>query len=308
LVDEAGRDTVHDAAGQVVPPVDAWAPPVRQRRRKPATLVIGLVLVGLVVGVALISLFWTPYDPVELNVLDRLLPPGSDGYLFGTEKLGRDVVTQIMVGARTSLLVSLLATSVAVLLGTLWGLMAAGSNQRWQSVLTRTTDVGVALPGILFALVLATVIGPGITAAVVAIIVWFTPIQARITIGPARQVLSLDYVEAASAHGRSRWFILVNHVLPNISSLLIVQASVMFAVAILIEAALSFLGVGAQPPTASWGRLLKEAQPLLEVAPTLMIFPGVAIVIAVLGFNLLGDGLRTVLDPHESLAAKSADA
>ena len=268
--------------------------------RYPLPLILGGFLVSLFVLVAFLSFFWTPYDPKAINVPDRLLPPGSDGYIFGTDKLGRDVVTQLMLGARNSLYVSVLSTTVAVTIGALFGLYVAGAGPRWQGTLTRVADVGLALPGILVALVLATKLGPGNKTAILAIITWFIPVAARVTIGPAKQILALDYVEAAFAYGRSRRFVLFNHVLPNIAPLLIVLASVMFAAAILIEASLAFLGVGVQPPTPSWGRFLNEAQPLLEAAPSLMYFPGVAIVLTVLGFNLLGDGLRTLLDPQQA--------
>jgi len=266
----------------------------------PASLLIGGVLVGFVVLVALLSLVWTPYDPVLLNIRDRYLPIGSEGYILGTDKFGRDVLTQLIVGAKNSLYVSVVSTVVSLALGTLLGLYVAGSGPRVQNLMSRAVDVGVAIPGILIALVLATAIGPGNTASIIAIIIWFIPVSARVVIGPAIQVLSQDYVEAAFAYGRRRWFILFNHVLPNISSIIIVQASVMFAAAILIEASLSFLGVGAQPPISSWGRTLKEAQPLMDINPTLMIMPGLAIVIAVLGFNLLGDGLRAYFDPQQT--------
>ena len=165
---------------------------------------------------------------------------------------------------------------------------------------TRLIDMWGSLPGILIALVLATSPGPGNQAAIISIIFWFIPIAARTVIGPARQILVLDYVEAAFAYGRGKWYVLTRHVLPNIGPLVIVLVTILFASAILIEAALAFLGVGAQPQTASWGRLLQESQPLLERAPTLMFFPGVAIVLTVLGFNLLGDGLRIILDPQQS--------
>lgn len=269
-------------------------------RKLPLPLFVGGFLVGSFILVALISFLWTPHDPEAIVVADRLQPPGSPGYLFGTDKFGRDVVSQLMVGARNSLFVSLLSTTVAIILGGLLGLLTAGAGPRWRNILSRLIDVGVALPGILVALVLATSTGPGNRAAIIAIIVWFIPIVARVTIGPARQILALDFVEAAYAYGRSKWYVLLHHVTPNIGPLLIVLGSVMFAAAILIEAALAFLGVGAQPPTASWGRLLQESQPLLEAAPTLMFFPGVAIVLTVLGFNLLGDGLRTILDPQQA--------
>lgn len=270
------------------------------RRPWPLVLTLGLALVGLVVGVAILSFVWTPDDPARLNVRARLLPAGSEGYPLGTDKLGRDVLTQIIVGARNSLYVSIVATLFSLLVGASLGLATAAAGPRWQSLVTRVVDVGVAIPGILVALVIATALEPSNTASIVAIIAWFIPLAARVTIGPARQVLALDFVEAAFAYGRGRLFVLVSHVLPNIASTLIVQASVMFAAGILAEAALSFIGIGAQPPTASWGRLLKEAQPLIDVAPTLMFFPGLAIMIAVLGFNLLGDGLRSYLDPKQT--------
>ncbi|MDH3247790.1 MAG: ABC transporter permease [Acidimicrobiia bacterium] len=272
----------------------------RKLRGLPVPLIIGAALVGSFIFIALLSYLWTPHDPLKLVVPDRLQPPGSPGYPFGTDKFGRDVLSQLMVGARNSLYVSLLSTSVAIVVGALLGLLTAGAGPRWRNVFSRLIDVGVALPGILIALVLATSTGPGNQAAIIAIIFWFIPIVARVTIGPARQILALDFVEAAYAYGRSKWYVLIHHVMPNIAPLLTVLGSVMFAAAILIEAALAFLGVGAQPPTASWGRLLQESQPLLEAAPTLMFFPGVAIVLTVLGFNLLGDGLRTILDPQQA--------
>ncbi len=272
----------------------------RRSSRFPLSFVLGSLLVSLFILVATVSFFWTPYDPKKISVPDRLLPPGSEGYIFGTDKLGRDVVTQLMLGARNSLYVSVLSTTVAITIGALFGLFVAGSGPRWQGALTRIADVGLALPGILVALVLATKLGPGNESAILAIIIWFIPVAARVTIGPAKQILALDYVEAAFSYGRTRRFVLMNHVLPNIAPLLIVLASVMFAAAILIEASLAFLGVGVQPPTPSWGRFLNEAQPLLEAAPYLMYFPGMAIVLTVLGFNLLGDGLRTILDPQQA--------
>lgn len=272
---------------------------VRRLRGLPVSLVVGAFLVALFIGIGLLSLVWTPYDPEGLNVSQRLFPPGTDGHLMGTDRLGRDVLTQVMTGARNSLLVSVVSTIVALIPGVMIGLAAAGSSRAWSEILSRLSDVGVALPGILVALVLATVLGPGNQAAIIAIIVWFVPVVARVTIGPAKQVMSREFVEAAFSYGRSRWYVRLRHVLPNIAPLIIVQASVMFAAAILIEAALSYLGAGAQRPTPSWGRLLNEAQPLIDIAPTLMIFPGTAIMIAVLGFNLLGDGLRTILDPQQ---------
>ena len=273
---------------------------LKRLRKLPLTLYLGGTLVSLFVFVAMVSFVWTPYPANKLNLTNRLAPPGTPGFLFGTDRAGRDVVTELMLGARNSLYVSVVSTIIAMFLGGLIGLSIAGSRQTLQGPFTRFVDVGLALPGILTALVLAAKLGPGNTTATLAIITWQVPVAARVTIGPARQLLALDYVEAAYGYGRTKAYVLRRHVLPNISPLLIVLGSVMFAAAILIEAALAFLSVGVQPPTSSWGRFLNETQSLLEAAPYLMFFPGVAIVLTALGFNLLGDGLRTVLDPQQA--------
>lgn len=277
----------------------------RSLRWLPPQLIIGGSIVAFIVGIGLVSLFWTPYDINKVDVPNQFLPPGSDGFLLGTDKLGRDITTQIMAGARNSLLVSVVSTIASLVPGVLIGLIAAGAKPVQQRILSRMTDIGVALPGIVVALVVATSLGPGNTTAIVAIMFWLIPTVARVVIGPARQILARDFVEAAQAYGRSRRFILFRHVLPNIGPLIIVQASIMFAIAILVEAALSYLGIGAQRPTPSWGRLLKEAQPLIDQAPYLMIIPGITIMVAVIGFNVLGDGLRTYLDPQQT--AKGPD-
>lgn len=272
----------------------------KRLRKLPLTLYLGGTLVSLFVLVAMVSFVWTPYPANKLNLTNRLAPPGTPGFLFGTDRAGRDVVTELMLGARNSLYVSVVSTIVAMFLGALIGLSIAGSRRTLQGPFTRLVDAGLALPGILTALVLAAKLGPGNTTATLAIITWQVPVAARVSIGPARQILALDYVEAAYGYGRTKAYVLRRHVLPNISPLLIVLGSVMFAAAILIEAALAFLSVGVQPPTSSWGRFLNETQSLLEAAPYLMFFPGVAIVLTALGFNLLGDGLRTVLDPQQA--------
>lgn len=288
--------TMNDDLAIPAAPRSLW----RRLRRLPITLYLGGGLVSLFVFVALLSFIWTPHPPNQLNMSNRLASPGSPGFLLGTDRGGRDVATELMLGARNSLYVSVVSTVVAMIVGSAIGLAIAGSNHMLQGPLTRLVDAGLALPGILTALVLAAKLGPGNTTATLAIIIWQIPVAARVTIGPARQVLALDFVEAAYGYGRRKPYIMVRHVLQNISPLLIVLGSVMFAAAILIEAALAFLGVGVQPPTASWGRFLNETQSLLEAAPYLMFFPGLAIVFTALGFNLLGDGLRTVLDPQQA--------
>ncbi|GAA3143409.1 peptide/nickel transport system permease protein [Kribbella aluminosa] len=270
------------------------------------SLIIGATLLTLFVGAGLLSLVWTPADPGEIDVAHRLAPPGTSGHLLGTDGLGRDVLSMILAGARTSLTVAGAATLAAVVPGVLLGLLIAGSRRTFQGFFSRVTDIGIALPGLLLALVLATAIGPGTTTSIVAIITWFVPVATRVTIGPARQVLALDFVEAALAYGRSRRFVLFRHVLPNIGPLVLAQTSVMFASAILLEAALSYLGVGTQPPTVSWGRMLNDAQHFIGLSTYLIIPPGLAIVTAVLGFNFLSDGLRAWLDPQSRTKAVAA--
>lgn len=296
------NDTLTETAADTDADVLPAARPSRLRRlrRIPITLWIGGTLVSAFVFVALLSFVWTPYPPNELNMSNRLAEPGTPGFLLGTDRAGRDVTTELMLGARNSLYVSVVSTVVALVVGSAIGLAIAGMKRSFQGAFTRLIDAGLALPGILTALVLAAKLGPGNTTATLAIIIWQIPVAARVTIGPARQVLALDFVEAAHGYGRRKPYVMVRHVLPNISPLLIVLGSVMFAAAILIEASLAFLGVGVQPPASSWGRFLSETQSLLEAAPYLMFFPGLAIALTALGFNLLGDGLRTVLDPQQA--------
>jgi peptide/nickel transport system permease protein len=267
--------------------------------KKSPQLLIGIFLTGFVVMLTLTSFFWTPWDPLAIDVENRLLPPNLSHW-FGTDRLGRDLFSQIMVGSQNTLYVTLVSTFIGVAFGTSLGLAAAGSGRLWGAVFTRISDIGIALPSILIALVLATTLGPGRLSVIIAISFWFVPVTARVVVGPARQVLALDFVEAAMTHGRSRRYILFKQVIPNIAPILIVQTSMMFAAGILIEASLSFLGVGAQPPTTSWGKILMDSQPLVQQAPYYTILPGAFIVITVLGFNLLGDGLAVLLDPQQS--------
>ncbi len=266
---------------------------------KSPQLILGIALTGFVVIITVVSFFWTPWDPIAIDVVHRLLPPNMSHW-FGTDRLGRDLLSQIMVGSQNTLYVTLVSTLVGVVFGTSLGLAAAGSGRRWGAVFTRISDIGIALPSILIALVLATTLGPGRASVIVAISFWFVPVTARVVVGPARQVLALDFVEAAMTHGRSRLYILFRQVLPNIAPIVIVQTSMMFAAGILIEASLSFLGVGAQPPTTSWGKILMDSQPLVQQAPYYTLLPGAFVVITVLGFNLLGDGLAVLLDPQQS--------
>jgi peptide/nickel transport system permease protein len=263
-----------------------------------AGLMTGGLLVGLVVLAALVSFAWTPHDPTLVDAAHRLLPPGED-YLLGTDKFGRDTLSRLMVGARTTLYVGVVAVGIAALAGIPLGLLAGMTRHGWLSqLILRVNDLVFAFPALLLAVMLGAVYGASTLTAMIAIGVAAVPAFARITRAAALQVMVTDYVLAARAAGRGGAAIAVRHVLPNIAPVLIVQTSVSFALAVLAEAALSFLGFGTRPPTPSWGRMLQEAQELLFATPGLALWPGLAIALAVLGFNLLGDGLRDHLDPR----------
>ncbi|WP_327103781.1 ABC transporter permease [Nonomuraea glycinis] len=269
------------------------------RGRINAGLVIGGVLVGLVVLLALLSFGWTPRDPVLVDAAAKLHEPGG-GYLLGADKFGRDTFSQLMVGARTTLYVGVVAVGIAAIIGTPLGIIAGMTSGRlgWLSeLIMRVNDLVFAFPALLLAIMLGAVYGAGTLTAMIAIGVATVPAFARVSRAATMQVMVTDYVLAARAAGRRRTAVALRHVLPNISSVLIVQASVSFAIAILAEAALSFLGFGTRPPIPSWGRMLQESQELLFSTPRLALWPGLAIALAVLGFNLLGDGLRDYLDP-----------
>ncbi|UWR33489.1 ABC transporter permease [Sulfitobacter sp. W027] len=266
-------------------------------KRLPANFLLGAVLVSFVVGVAALSLIWTPHDPQTMSISTKFAPPSASHWL-GTDQLGRDVVAQLMAAARNSMTVALVAVLLGGSIGVALGLLASALGGWVEDGVMRLADLGFAFPALLFAIMLAAVFGPSLTNAVLAISFINIPIFARVTRASANQIWTRDYVAAARAAGRGRFAISRDHVLPNIAAAIIVQATIEFAVAILAEAALSYLGLGAQPPASSWGRMLSEAQTLMYLAPQLAIYPGLCIVIAVLGFGLLGDGLRDITDPR----------
>ncbi|MFD4646627.1 ABC transporter permease [Streptomyces sp. NPDC058441] len=276
----------------------ASAAPDRRRRRRPITgsLLVGGLIVALVIGMALLSFVWTPHDPTLVDASVRLQKPSPE-YWFGTDKFGRDVFSQILVGSRTTLFVGFVALGVAAVVGVPLGIVAGMAPRWFGELLMRGNDLLLAFPALLLAIMFAAVYGAGTLVAMIAIGIASIPTFARLIRGGTLQVMQTEYVTAARAAGRGPFAIGLRHVLPNVSSLVIVQASVGFAIAVLAEAALSFLGFGTPPPTPSWGRMLQESQELLASAPRLAVFPGVAIAVAVLGFNLLGDGLRDRFDP-----------
>jgi len=267
------------------------------RRLRSPTLIAGLVVVAAVVVCALVSFAWTPHDPFRVDSAQRLLGPGGE-HLLGTDKFGRDTLSRLMVGSRTTLFVGIVAVGVAAALGTPLGILAGMAGGWADALLMRGVDLLLAFPALLLAVMFGAVFGAGTLTAMVAIGVATVPAFARIVRSGTLQVMSTEYVLAARAAGRRPPGIALRHVLPNVASLVIVQASVSFAIAILAEAGLSFLGFGTAPPTPSWGRMLAESQELLFTEPLLAVWPGAAIALAVIGFNLAGDGLRDVHDPR----------
>jgi len=257
---------------------------------------IGGTLALLVIVTALVSLFWTPQSPTEITVTQRLKPPSAEHW-FGTDHFGRDVFSMIMVGAQNSIAVGVVAVGIGATLGIALGAFASARRGWSEEIVMRFTDFSFAFPAILSAIMITAILGPGAINSIIAIGIYNIPVFARVTRGSANAIWARDFVLAARAAGKGRFRITVEHVLPNIASVLIVQATIQFALAILAEAGLSYLGLGTQPPQPSWGRMLNEAQTFMFMAPRLAIFPGLAIAVAVLGLNLLGDGLRDVLDP-----------
>ncbi|MYM20615.1 ABC transporter permease subunit [Brevibacterium sp. 5221] len=285
------------AVAEPAAPAGAAGPPALRRRRAEASLVIGACLVGLVVVLALVSFAWTPYEAGRAVPADRLAG-ASAAHPFGTDQYGRDTLTWVMCGARIALAVGVVSVAIALLIGVPLGVFAGMTRRGWLGALVmRGNDLLLAFPALLLAIVFSAVFGPGTGPAMAAVGIASIPGFARVARAGTLQVMSSEYVLAARAANRRPPAIALAHVLPNIGGMIIVQASVSFALAILAEAGLSFLGLGTQPPTPSWGRMLQDSQQFLGSRPELALWPGLFIALAVLGFNLLGDGLRDRLDP-----------
>lgn len=267
------------------------------RALRHGSFVFGGALTLLVLGSALLSLWWTPWSPFAMDMAQRLAPPNSVHWL-GTDAFGRDVASLLLVGSRSSLMAGVVAVGIGLVIGTALGLLAAARRGWVEELVMRLADFSFAFPAVLTAILFTAAWGAGLVNAIVAIGIFNIPVFARVARAGALSVWSRDYVLAARACGKGQLRITLEHVLPNIASALIVQATVQFALAILAEAALSYLGLGTQPPQPSWGRMLADAQTLMYQAPLLAVWPGAAIACAVLGLNLLGDGLRDLLDPR----------
>jgi len=282
-----------------VPPIpDDHHVKVRRRFRPSWNLAVGSFLTGSLCLIALLSLVWTPLPPTKMQIIHRLKPPLEQG-LLGTDQFGRDLASMLMVGAWNSLSTALIAVLLGGVLGTALGLLAAARRGIVEGAVMRISDVLFSLPPILSAMMLGALMGSGRFTAVIAIAVFMVPVFARVVAASSRQIWARDYILAARGAGKGKTRITIEHVLPNVSGQIIVQATLQLGLAILTEAGLSFLGLGLAPPAPTWGRMLAEAQTFLGPAPWLALLPGTAIALAVLGFNMLGDGLRDLFDPRE---------
>ena len=259
-------------------------------------LALGAALTLFFVILALASLLWTPHDPAAFSVPERLEPPSAEHW-FGTDHFGRDVFSNVMAGARTSIAVALLAVGLGAAVGAPLGLLSAAAGGWLDEWVMRASDIVFAFPALILAILLTAVMGPGALNAVIAIGIFNAPVFARLARGAALPLWKREFILAARAAGKGRARISAEHILPNIADLLVVQGTIQFSTGVLAEAALSYIGLGAAPPSPSWGRMLAESQTIAAIAPWTALCPGLAIVLCVLGLNLFGDGLRDALDP-----------
>lgn len=271
-------------------------PPAKTRRPWGWNMVAGACLVGLVLLAAVVSVFWTPFDPVQAMPADRLQGSSAE-HLMGTDKFGRDTFSAILAGSQITLLVGVVAVAIALLVGTPLGILAGIKRGATEEATMRFADVLLAFPALLVAIVFSAVFGASTMTAMVAIGIGSIPGFARVARSGTLQVMSTEYVQAARASSQPALRIAMRHVLPNIVGMVVVQCSVTFGLAVLAEAALSFLGLGTPPPIPSWGRMLQTSQEFWGTHPMLAVWPGAAIAVAVMGFNMLGDGLRDRFDP-----------
>lgn len=268
------------------------------RSLKSRSFVFGGGIILFLLACALVSLVWTP-SSIEISIKTRFLTPSIDHWL-GTDQFGRDIASMLMTGTQNSITVGVVAVSIGVFFGVALGLIASARRGWTEEIIMRLSDFSFAFPAILSAIMITAILGPGGVNSILAIGIYNIPVFARMTRGSANAIWTREYVLAARASGKGKFRITIEHVLPNILSVLIVQITIQFAIAILAEAALSYLGLGTQPPHPSWGRMLNEAQTLMFLQPMQAVYPGVAIALSVFGLNLLGDGLRDVLDPRLS--------
>ena len=260
------------------------------------SFLVGFLITLTIAAMAVVSLFWTPYDVTRLIVSDKLQTP-SAAHWFGTDHFGRDILSMVMIGARNSIAVALVAVGIGMGFGLPFGALAAARGGLFDDALMRLNDVVFAFPALLSAIMITAIFGPGAVNAIIAIGIFNIPVFARVARAGALSLWPREFILAARAAGKGKTQITIEHILPNIANLLLVQGTIQFALGILAEAGLSYVGLGAQPPMPSWGRMLFDAQTRMIVAPHLALFPGFAIILTVLGLNLLGDGLSDTLDP-----------
>lgn len=273
------------------------------RRVASPSFVIGAVISLFLFGVAMVALVWTPYSYIDLAIADRLQPP-SWRHWFGTDHFGRDVLSMLMKGTHNSIVVALVAVGIGVAVGVPLGAVAAARRGWLDEAIMRVNDFAFAFPALLSAVMITALAGPGAVNSIIAIGIFNIPVFARLTRGAALVVWQREFTMAARLAGRGAARITIDHIIPNIANVLIVQITIQFALAILAEAGLSYLGLGTQPPNPSWGKMLNEAQTMIYIAPHLVLFPGLTIALSVLGLNLLGDGLRDALDPRLRAVAR----
>ncbi len=263
---------------------------------KNRSFVIGGMMSMLFFMVAFLSYFWTPYPVENINIAEKLLTPSSK-YLLGTDHFGRDILSMLIKGAQNSIIVAFVAIGIGIGFGVPLGLTAAARKGWVDELIMRFNDLTFAFPALISAIMITAILGPGSVNSIIAIGIFNVPVFARVARGAALSIWKREFILAARSAGKGQFKISLEHVLPNIASMLIVQATIQFALGILAEAGLSYLGLGTQPPMPSWGKMLNEAQTFMYFAPQLAIYPGIAIALTVLGLNLFGDGLRDVLDP-----------
>jgi peptide/nickel transport system permease protein len=269
------------------------------RLAKNSIALAGLAIVALYVMAIVVSLFWLPFDPVKMNVEQLLEAPSfSSGHLFGTDEFGRDILSRIMKGCSVSLIISISATALGATAGIMMGIWAGYLGGRWDHWIMRVADVLFSFTSLLLAIFVMAILGEKTYNVVFAIGIVYIPQFARISRGAILTIKTSEFVKAARSNGAGASYILFRHLLPNILVPIIVQVSLSLSVAILLESSLSFLGLGVQPPYPSWGNMLSAARKVMVIAPWTAVYPGLAIVFLVLGFNLLGDGLRDILDPR----------
>lgn len=268
-----------------------------------SNFVAGGILVFLLLIIAIFAGWIAPYSPIEQHPKDRLQSPGAP-YIMGTDEFGRDLFSRVVHGSTNSLRISIVSVTVSSLIGTLLGVIAAYKEGVADFIIMRIMDLLFAFPTIILAMAIAAAMGPGFLNTVMAISIVYIPTFARISRGSVLNIKSLEYINAATVIGVTDWRKILKHIIPNSITPTIVQVSMAFSWAILTETALSYLGLGTQPPQPSWGAMISESRKMMELAPWLAIFPGIAIMFTVLSFNLLGDGLRDVLDPRARTSVK----